>query len=50
MGVKKAEEHNLNFLTVKTDPLHTVLHNIMVYKNITMMLNGDVLYFSFLFF
>jgi hypothetical protein len=46
-GWRKAEERNLNFLMVKTDPLHIVLHNVMVYKNVTMMLNEDLLYFSF---
>jgi hypothetical protein len=30
---------------VTTDLLHAVLHYVMVYKNITMTLNKDLLYF-----
>lgn len=46
-GVRKAEEHNLNFVMVKIDPLYTVLHNIRVYKSVTMMLKEGLLHFPF---
>jgi hypothetical protein len=34
----------LKFLTVKTDPLNPVSHNVAFYKNVSATLNEDLLY------